>query len=79
MVRMQIQLTEAQLDRLRSEARDRRVSIAELVREAVDHLPAHVSMRDRRQRALAAVGAFESGVTDLSARHDDYLAEAYSD
>ncbi len=29
----------------------------------------------RRQRAIAAAGRFRSGLGDLSARHDKYLAE----
>lgn len=32
----------------------------------------------RRRRALSIVGAFSSGVDDLSVNHDKYLAEAYA-
>ena len=33
---------------------------------------------ERRRRALSIVGAFSSGVDDLSINHDQYLAEAYA-
>lgn len=33
---------------------------------------------ERRRRALAAIGRFRSGVTDLSAEHDKYLNDAYA-
>ena len=33
---------------------------------------------ERRRRALAAIGRFRSGVTDLSTEHDKYLDEAYA-
>jgi Arc/MetJ-type ribon-helix-helix transcriptional regulator len=33
---------------------------------------------ERRRRALAAVGRFRSGVTDLSTAHDKYLEDAYA-
>jgi hypothetical protein len=80
MVRMQIQFTEAEVEALRSEASQRNVSIAAVVREAVDERLS----RGRRQpsrdelarRALAAVGRFSSGTGDVSARHDDYFADS---
>jgi hypothetical protein len=36
------------------------------------------SAEKRLKRAIAAAGRFRSGGTDLSKRHDDYLAEAYA-
>lgn len=80
MVRMQIQFTESEVEALRSEASQRNVSIAAVVREAVDERLS----RGRRQpsrdelarRALAAVGRFSSGTGDVSARHDDYFADS---
>lgn len=78
MIRTQIQIKEDQIDWLKSEARDRGVSVSQLIREGIDlyrskqdRLPA-----DKKKRALAAVGRFASGTADVSARHDDYLAEA---
>lgn len=78
MVRTQISLTEEQMGRLRAEARRRRVPIAAIVREAVERaVPADPG--DRRagfQQALSAVGRFDSGSGDVSARHDEIAGDA---
>ena len=37
-----------------------------------------IDREERRRRALSVVGAFASGVDDLSVNHDEYLAEAYA-
>lgn len=76
MVRMQIQLSQEQAERVRRLAYERGVSIAALVREAVDGL-GETEAAARRRRALAAVGRVRSGLPDLGARHDDYLDEAW--
>ena len=34
---------------------------------------------EAKTRALAAIGRFHSGVSDLAAEHDRYLAEAFGD
>lgn len=81
-VRTRIQLTEGQSLALQEIAAQERVSIAELIQWAVDYwLQTHgkISMEERRKRALAAVGQFHSGKSDVSERHDEYLAEAYSE
>ena len=44
-----------------------------------NHGPDDIDREERRRRALAIVGAFSSGVDDLSINHDHYLAEAYAD
>lgn len=77
MIRTQISLTEAQMRRLRAEARRRRVPIAVIVREAVDRVvPSDPGERRARfGRALAAAGRFSSGTGDASARHDDIAGE----
>jgi hypothetical protein len=80
MIRTQIQLTDKQLKILRTKALQLNVSVAELVRRAVDaYVAAEIatSFEERRLRALEAAGRFGSGKTDVSRRHDDYLAEAY--
>ena len=80
MVRTQIQLTEAQIRALKVTAAEEGVSVAELVRRAVDKSLHEELMPDPdelRRRALSAVGRFRSGENDASLRHDDYLAEAY--
>jgi hypothetical protein len=80
MLRTQIQLEEEQMEWLRVKARARGISVSQLIREGIkfyrthqDHLP-----RDRTRKALEAVGRFSSGISDVSVRHDNYLAEAYN-
>ena len=75
MRRRPIGFTDGQHERLRREAGDRRVSVATLVREAVERtFPADAKdRRAARARARTAFGQFRSGLPDLSERHDDYL------
>ena len=80
MVRTQVLLTEEQMRALRRLSAERGVSMAVLVREAVDtlvHADAAVPSEERRRRALEAVGRFASGHRDVSAKHDEHLEEAY--
>lgn len=80
MVRMQIQFTEAQSALLRDEAAARGVSLAAVVRDAVDQALGSGRFRPSREelvrRSLAAVGRFHSGTGDVSRRHDEYFADA---
>lgn len=80
MRRMQIQLTEEQLERLRDLADADGRSMADVIRESVDRYvrserPLH--REELKQRALAAIGRFRSNKGDISANHDRYLAEAF--
>ncbi len=59
--------------RLRREARRRNVSVAEVVREAVD---AHLPKSEPGPLSFFAVG---DGPPDLSERVDEYLAEIYEE
>lgn len=80
MLRTQVQLTEAQLDAIRALAVREGTSVSEVVRRAVEawvRYQPEVSRTEVRRRASAAAGRFSSGSVDGSARHDDYLAEAY--
>jgi predicted transcriptional regulator len=82
MVRTQIQLTEEQAKKLKRLASSRQLSMAELIRQAVDQLittSTVVDREERRKRALDAAGRFRSGLGDLSTEHDKYLEEAFSD
>jgi hypothetical protein len=74
--RTQISLTEEQARRLRGLARRRHTSMAALIRDAVDRAyPAPDRTDDRWSRALAAVGGFRSGRSDVSVEHDRELGE----
>jgi len=80
MIRTQIQLTEEQAHALKDLAAAREVSLAELVRRAVNLLlrsSAYIDSEERRQRAIAAAGRFRSGQSDISSQHDRYLTESY--
>jgi hypothetical protein len=80
-IRTQIQLTEEQSRRLQSEARRSGRSVAEVIRRSVDRYLEHESGPESgavtRLSALQVSGLFHSGESDVSARHDDYLDEAY--
>ena len=79
MLRTQIQIEEDQIKWLRDKARERGVSVSQLIREGVefyrkyeDRLP-----EDKKSKAMAAIGRYASGVPDVSEKHDDYLANAF--
>jgi Arc/MetJ-type ribon-helix-helix transcriptional regulator len=79
MVRTQIQLTGEQADQLKRLAAARGRSMADLVREGVDHLLREnggTSRGDLMHRAAVAFGAFRSGSGDGAARHDEHFAAA---
>jgi post-segregation antitoxin (ccd killing protein) len=79
MVRTQIQLTEEQMTRLRHASAERGISIAAVIREAVDRELDHHERDKRWERALSVVGKYRDleGATDVSRRIDDYVADAY--
>ena len=80
MIRTQIQLTESQVQALKKIAASRRVSVARLIRLAVDAMIESSPAADpeqRYRRAMEIVGKFGSGKRDVSEKHDDYLSDAY--
>jgi hypothetical protein len=78
MIRTQIQLTEEQARELKRIAAERGISLAALIREAIESTIAVDPGPARRQRALAVVGRFGSGRKDVGAEHDRYLAEDFA-
>ena len=76
-IRTQISLTEAQMDRLKREARRRHTSIAAIIRDAVDAtvVDEDADRLTRQQRAFGLAGGFTSGRSDISERHDEILGE----
>jgi hypothetical protein len=81
MERTQISLEPEQADRLRRLAQERGVSMAHLVREAVDQAYATVlappSRSELWDRALEAVGSGHGDGANVSEDHDRYLDETY--
>jgi len=64
--------------RLRAESLRRGVSMAELIRSAIDETIRGPEWEGRRRRALAAVGAIAEDATNVSERHDEFLLDEYS-
>lgn len=80
MIRTQIQLSERQVGCLKIIAQQQGVSVAELIRRAVDHAidaQLFADEDDIRARALQAVGQFADTAGDVSTQHDHYLTEAF--
>jgi predicted Ser/Thr protein kinase len=79
MRRTQVSLTDEQIKALRQEAVRRGVSMAEVVRDAIeDHLQ-HALQGEMIRRALAVVGRFASGRSDVAEEHDRELEQGYAD
>lgn len=80
MVRTQIQLTDEQARAVKRIASSKGVSVAEVIRRAVEGIiksSPKADMEERQKRALDIVGRFKSGKRDVSKRHDAYLTDAY--
>lgn len=75
--RIPIGLSESQHERLSREAARRHVSVAALVREAVDaEFPDELAARRAaREASRTVLGAFDSGRSDISELHDEVLGE----
>jgi hypothetical protein len=85
-IRTQIQLTEEQSRRVKQVAQREDISMAEVIRRAIDywlHIHGGTDMQEKRRRALAVVqemdGRFRSGHPDLSEKHGEYLTEAFGE
>jgi hypothetical protein len=75
MKRVQVQLTEEQVEALRKLAESTGVGMAATVRSAVDDWIAKHERDAKWERALAVSGRFHSGLGDLAENHDFYLGE----
>jgi len=74
--RIQVYLDPEMHRRLKERAKEEGISLAELIRRmARDYLRKEASPRDY----LAIVGLGQSGKTNISEKHDAYLAQALSD
>ena len=80
MLRTQIQIEKDQIEWLKAEARSRGISVSQLIREGIALFRTREERfpEDKKKRALAVVGCFSSGKSDVSEKHDDYLAGAFS-
>lgn len=75
-IRTQVSLTEEQMRRLRREARRRHVSLAAVIRDAVDRVvpDEDAQRRERIDTLLAAAGSAASGTGSVAREHDEVLA-----
>ena len=70
---LQVYLRTDQLDALRALAKKRGESMARLIREGVDKLLQDIPPEE--DPLLEAVGLYDSGIGDLSEKHDEYLVQ----
>ncbi|MBP6715475.1 MAG: ribbon-helix-helix protein, CopG family [Acidobacteria bacterium] len=81
MIRLQVQLSQAQHRQVKRRARDLGVSVSEVIRRSVDTmLDASDETPDQRvARALAAAGRYHDpkGRTHTATEHDAALVESY--
>jgi hypothetical protein len=81
MIRKQVLLTREQSIILKHLAKQENISVSELIRRSVDHYlqtRRGFSKEERKQQLLSVIGIGESGIIDLGASHDKYLAEIYA-
>jgi hypothetical protein len=78
-IRTQVSLTEDQMRRLRREARRRHVSLAAVVRDAIDRTvpDADQARLDRLEALLKVAGTAASGTGTVAREHDDLLRDGW--
>ncbi len=74
---VQVYLRPEQIEALRVLAKRRDIPVAELVRQAVDQLLAGLPAEE--DPAWNIIGLCDSGPSDLSSNHDDYLAQIFNE
>ena len=80
MVRTQIQLTDEQARALKAVAAGRGVSIAAVIRDAVDEVVAREDRERRWELTKSVIGKYtDPTASNVSESHDEYLADAYLD
>ncbi len=79
MIRTQVQFKEEQYQRIKELANQQQMSIAAVIRRAVDQLlmtrkPGRASLY---REALKVAGKYKADHHDIATKHDQYLEEAY--
>jgi hypothetical protein len=78
MVRTQLQLDRRTYEALRARAHKERKSMSAVAREVLGTcLDSGAPTSDADIKRFRFIGAGDSGLTDVSIRHDDYLAEDF--
>jgi hypothetical protein len=78
MATLEVQFTDDQMEALRWLSSHEGKSVEELVRSGVDHVLRESSRDARIKQFLAAVGKYDSGLSDISENHDAYLADDFA-
>ncbi len=79
MRKIQVWVPEDDLAALRQLAEADGISLSAMTRRGIKWVIQEKGKRSRRElmeQALEVAGKFDSGLTDIGRRHDDYLAEA---
>ena len=78
-IRTQVSLTEEQMRRLRREARRRHISLAAVVRDAIDRTvpDEDQARRDRVETLLGVAGTAASGTGTVARDHDALLPDGW--
>ena len=79
MARIQIQITEKQLERLKEYAAQKGVSLTEIIRRSLDLFFKIENEKEEKDKlymkARETAGKYDSQITDLAKNHDRYLQE----
>jgi len=77
MIRTQIQLEPNTYEEMKRRATAMQCSISELARRSIEENLQRHSRADKWQASLTVLGRHGSGLGDLSANHDRYLADGW--
>ncbi|MCX6934682.1 MAG: CopG family transcriptional regulator [Verrucomicrobia bacterium] len=77
MVRTQIQFEKATYQKLRFRAKETGESISAIVRKSVERKMDDEKLDHNWSRVMNSMGKFDSGLTDLAEKHDQYLEDKW--
>jgi len=77
MIRTQIQFEKKTYEKLKAKSKASGASISEIVRRSLDTTIEKQDAEQKWARALQSLGKFESGLSDLSKKHDEHLGNRW--
>ena len=77
MIRTQIQFEKKTYEKLKARSKASGDSISEIVRRSLDTTIEKQEADQKWARAFQSLGKFESGLSDLSEKHDEYLGNRW--
>ena len=77
MIRTQIQFEKKTYEKLKARSKASGDSISEIVRRSLDTTIEKQEAEQKWARAFQSMGKFESGLSDLSEKHDEYLGDRW--